>query len=465
MLPDDVLLEIFDFCRSRSYADHDMWNWRPLVHVCQTWRYIVFASPHRLDLQILCTYRTPVRKNLDIWPAFPIIIDYYNLHAGRGIPPKDEGNAIAAFDSAHLGRVRFVRLDVTGLQLGKIATVMQEPFPVLIHLEISSDVGNAPVLPAKFLGKSAPCLQEVSLSGVPYPAIPTLLLSAGDLVTLNLRNIPLAGYFSPEAMVAALAVMPRLRTFIIEFQSATHRPDRICPPTVTRAVLPALISFEFQGASEYLEDLVARIDAPQLDQILIFYLNQLVDLQVAQFSKFINRSIGPKLTTLFKHAHVTFFSDKICFVMSRDTSWDWCTATIPCEGMDWQVSHITQVLSEISATLSNVAHLKLEVQLENGRLLAGTDDVEWLHLLHQFSTVRTLHVYWELAEHIARALETITAEMVAAVLPSLDLICLAGQPASSVREFVTVRRLSGRPVTFFNTRTEFDKRLMSYISD
>jgi hypothetical protein len=102
------------------------------------------------------------------------------------------------------------------------------------------------------------------------------------------------------------------RNFSIEFRSATSRPDRIHPPPVTRTVLPALTAFHFQGASEYLEDLVARIDGPQVNGIYIGYLNQLVDFQVAQLSKFFDRSLGPKLT-LFRHAQVTFYSSRVSF--------------------------------------------------------------------------------------------------------------------------------------------------------
>jgi len=75
MLPDNVLLGIFDF-----YRNHHDYTRRAvclLVHVCRRWRQIVFASPHRLDLRIVCKSRTPVRKNLGIWPALPILIDYH----------------------------------------------------------------------------------------------------------------------------------------------------------------------------------------------------------------------------------------------------------------------------------------------------------------------------------------------------------------------------------------------------
>jgi hypothetical protein len=63
MLPDDVLLEIFD-----SYVDEDVYGdfeeqrieeWVTLAHVCRRWRSVVFQSPHRLNLRLLCTPQTP----------------------------------------------------------------------------------------------------------------------------------------------------------------------------------------------------------------------------------------------------------------------------------------------------------------------------------------------------------------------------------------------------------------------
>ncbi|KAH9012100.1 hypothetical protein EDB85DRAFT_1038061 [Lactarius pseudohatsudake] len=79
--PDNVLLEIFDsyrrdhnLCGSHFYS---IWDWHRLVHVCPRWREIIFSSPRRLNLQLLCTHGTPVRKNLGCWPLFPIIVDYF----------------------------------------------------------------------------------------------------------------------------------------------------------------------------------------------------------------------------------------------------------------------------------------------------------------------------------------------------------------------------------------------------
>ena len=128
-LPDNVLLDIFDFYRKNHHLRSLVWRWHILVHVCQRWRQIIFASPHRLNLQILCTHGTPVRKNLGIWPAFPIVIDLYSL---SNLTPYDEDNAITALE--HPDRVCYVRLNANSSQLGKMAMVMQKPFPVLTCL-------------------------------------------------------------------------------------------------------------------------------------------------------------------------------------------------------------------------------------------------------------------------------------------------------------------------------------------
>ena len=458
VLPDNVLLEIFDLC-DHNYTYHNVWEWHLLVHVCQRWRQIVYSSPHRLNLKILCTPRTPVRKNLDIWPPFPIVIDYW-----RGVTPKCVDDVITALE--HFDRVCDVSLSVTGSKLEKIITVMQEPFPVLKSLHIvssNSQDGSVPVLPANFLGGSAPCLQEMYLFGIPFPALPTLL-SSTDLVALELCKIPPIGYFSPEALVVGLAASPRLETFLLGFQFNTSHPRRIPPPPVTRTVLPALTYFHFRGGSEYLEDLVARIDGPQLRDIHINYFNQLVDFQVAPLAKFIDRRIGPK-SKLRRTARVTFSSGQVSFDEFHRQSYPSepnlrHMTTILCEGIDWQVSHMAQVLSQFSATLSNVVHLELNTY----RYCPPEDtDVEWVHLLHQFSALQALNVSRDIAGHVALALEGIA--MVAEVLPSLGLIYLNGQPASTVEKFVAARRLSDRPVTVVDTRGEFDERIKSYVSE
>ena len=181
---------------------------------------------------------------------------------------------------------------------------------------------------------------------------------------------------------------------------------------------------------------------------------------VAQLSKFIDRSVGSKLT-ISRRAHVAFENTWVSFDTRshrNDPIPDTPTAEtiFLCEGIARKVvSHITQ----FSATLPlyNLVYLRLEV--EDGWVgpTEGMDDVAWRHLL-QFSAMKTLHVYSKLAGHAVIALE----HMDAGALLSLELIFLAGQPASSVEKFIAIRKFSGRPVTVVDTEREFNERVKSY---
>jgi hypothetical protein len=77
MLPDEVLLEIFDFCVDKdiiSSKTKSVDTWQLLVHVCQRWRSVVFGSPRRLNLRLVCGVKTPVRRMLHVWPPLPLVI-------------------------------------------------------------------------------------------------------------------------------------------------------------------------------------------------------------------------------------------------------------------------------------------------------------------------------------------------------------------------------------------------------
>ena len=49
------------------------------------------------------------------------------------------------------------------------------------------------------------------------------------------------------------------------------------------------------------------------------------------------------------------------------------------------------------------------------------------------------------------------------MFPSLDLIYLEGRSASTIEKVVAARRLSDRPVTVLDTKSEFDERVKYYV--
>jgi hypothetical protein len=151
-------------------------DWLRLVHVCQRWRHIVLLSPRRLDLKLFCTYGTPVRKYLGCLPPFPIIVDYLTSSDLRSPAPNHADDIIAALE--HPFRVRSIKLSVTNYLFEMVASLMQESFPALETLWLSSKDRSAPVLPVVFLGGPVPQLSKIFLEGISFPALPSLLSSA-----------------------------------------------------------------------------------------------------------------------------------------------------------------------------------------------------------------------------------------------------------------------------------------------
>ena len=157
----------------------------------------------------------------------------------------------------HVCQIHFLGVD---LQSGKTMVAMQEPFPELTDLVLKSNSIPEKVLslPDLFLSGSAPRLRNLLLLGVPFPGLPKLLLTATHLVNIQLHHIPHSGYFSPEALVTALSTSTGLRLLVLTLQFSPNLESRRPPPT--RSLLPVLDTLIFQGAGEYLDDLLARVD-------------------------------------------------------------------------------------------------------------------------------------------------------------------------------------------------------------
>src|SRR5258708_3563330 len=306
VLPDVALLEIF-VCYVDQVPEEDedsleIEAWHTLVHVCRKWRSVVFGSPLRLNLRLLCTEGTPVMETLAVWPPLPIVV------GGFGI--RRTGNITAALE--HNDRVCKISLqDVTSLVVEEVLAPMQKPYPVLTDLTIWRQDGHgaAPIVLESFLGGSAPRLRRLSLNRIPFPGLPKLLLSATHLVVLHLWDVPNSGYFTPEAIVTGLSTSTCLKLLFLEFEYPLSRPktERRCPPPLTRSILPALTMILFKGSSEYLEDVVARIDTPLLDCLHITFFHQLI-FDTPQLTQFISRT--PNLETQGE-ARVAFSGDKV----------------------------------------------------------------------------------------------------------------------------------------------------------
>jgi hypothetical protein len=458
-LTDNVLLDIFDFCQ----MDSDMSQpWHALVHVCRRWRYIVFASPRRLDLQLQCKATTPVKKMLYIWPSLPIaILDCKPTRLGGD-------NIIAALER-HDRVCRINLSNLTTSLLERLSIVMQESFEALTYLDLAFFGLLAPALPDTFLGGCAPRLRTLSLWGIPFPAIPKLLSSAGDLVDLSIGYVPSAGYISPEAMATCLSSLTKLEFLSLNFASLRAYPDRENrnPPILQRAVVPCLTKLEFEGFSEYFEDLVARIETPAICSVTTSFFNQLV-VDISQLVQFVDRTETLKS---FNWAYL-LFSDglaKICLGQwdlpggECSSNYPFLNIAIRCTGLDWQVGVLTQICNQFWPLLYGVELLEIEDEgIRSQDWQDVMDKTQWLEFFHPFIAVQSLRIMPGLDALIAPALQELTGDRAMEVLPVLDSLFL-GVPQSwipstwqALGPFIHARQLSNRPVTLYRLEMERD---------
>ncbi|KAI0293329.1 hypothetical protein B0F90DRAFT_1405138 [Multifurca ochricompacta] len=446
-LPDDVLLEIFNRHRLSAFPNDptdEMRQWHRLTRVCRRWRYVIFASPCRLDLRLLCTHGTPVRRTLDCWPALPISIQYGEV-AGRPPPAlKDEDNIIAALE--HPARIYEIQLALTKSLFDKLAALKQQPFPVLEHCLLTSfDRGELSALPSTILCESAPRLRILFFNGIPFSMLPKLLLSTKDLVDLTLRDIPSTGYFSPESLVTSLSGMTQLKTLYIGFTSPSSRPNRRSVPPLRRAVLSTLTQFRFHGISEYLEDVVAGIDAPALGYFHVKLFNQLM-FDVPQLHQFISRTENLRVPS---RARLDSFENGVSITLVQPVGTDTpghLSLWIPCKPFDWQVSSLAEICNQCSTLFSRVKKLKI---IRHFPLPGRQEEIgatEWLELFRPFTTVNNLYVSEFLGPLVAHALEDAADGPVMEVLPALRLLRFTDSRESApVEKFVTARQLPDQP--------------------
>ena len=465
ILPDDVLLIIFDFYRAdiMNYVGPTC-AWHRLVHVCRRWRHVVFASPGRLGLHIVCTERTPVRESLDIWPPLPIIIRYWLYSTSTSEYPIP--NAITALEQRN--RVRQIQLShVTRPLLDILTTAMREPYLALTTLELWSDDEMAPVLPDTFLGGFAPRLQRISLEGIAFPALPRLLFSTVNLVSLLLDKIPpdTTGYISPQVMATSLSRLTWLKFLRIDFLPPGLPPDLLQNPRQqTRAVLPSLTWLEFQGVNEYLEDLLSRIEAPLLENIDIKFFDQ-ITFDVPQLLQFITHS--EKLNSP-NEAKMNFHSDFIQITLSpqRGTVGSFTLQAL-CTVPLWQLLSVVQICDQAIPLLSSVQRLEICGGEHEHSLREWQDNIEiaqWLELFYPFTMVASLHVTENLGPFSASALCELTGRRAAEVLPALRNLFLEGPEPSEfwegdIWQFIAARRHCSLPVMVCRHRRDWEHNL------
>jgi hypothetical protein len=393
---------------------------------------------------------------LDIWPALPIFIDA-NFQNDAG------GDIIGALED----RDRIVGISLWGLtqsKLKKCLKTMQRPFPDLTSLNLSTEHGRvtcAHVNTDTFLGGlsgSIPRLKRLSLSGIQFSALPTLLSSASGLVDLDLADFPVTGrgHISPEAMTICLSSLTRLRSLSIHFRrrpdftypTSQHPPPSSLAPTV----LQTLTNLVLEGPHEYLESLLSQIDTPLLeDGILELY--DAPDFDGPQIPQFIHRtgmfSNSPCELDVYIRNAVSF--QLLSSIGPKKKLWMSFSGSNFALDLYTEVEVMEQFCTRCPPLLSHIERLKLADDVTGWYAQPFT--APWLEFLQQFTAVQTLCLCGPvIVPDVSRTLGELAEERATEVLPALNTLVLSwsrkevSEAARLVEPFIVARKHSEHPV-------------------
>ena len=434
-LSDDIILNIF-----RRYLDSTPQLWPRLARVCKRWRQI-FTLPAP-NLRLHCTYGTPALKTLDCWPTLPIVVEYGGSPALDAPAREDEDNIMAALK--HSDRVTSISLTVTSSLLEKLSA-LEKPFSELEDLVLLSRDSVPLTLSSAFLCGSR--LRRLHLTGITSPALLQLLLSSRNLVDLQLHEVLNSSHLPPEALTNALSGMVQLQSLSLHFLSSTPGHHAPPPPSRERVVLQVLSRFNFQGITEYLEDFVARIDAPRLGSIDVTFFNR-SNFDLSELREFTHR-VGMHKS----HCRADILSSKRAISLSLTRPGDPTRLKFQLfrKSLSEQLFFIAQVCLQFSAFLLNVEDLHISAK-RSSRQDNGLHSQEWLEPINSFTGVKWLYISGNLSTDIMCSPPDGRPESVLSSLCKLyKLYILQPVPRyvplrEAVVSFMTSRRLSGHPI-------------------
>ena len=390
---------------------------------------------------------------LDYFPTLPIVISAYGTFGFAQPRATMEGTNKIIAALGHRDRVRQITLrNPSQLVLNSFVAMMRDSFPALTELELEFDEYTAVPLDS-FSG--APRLCSLRLYGARSPVLSKLLFTANNLVNLHLFMIPDSWFISPEEMASCLSSFTRLEDFRIGFQSSepfTDPDDEASQRLpLTHVELPCLIRLLFGGNSDYLEDFVARIDAPLLYVFEMEFAN--VDFNILPLAEFVDRVESFKM---FNKAEVAFHDQCVNIKLSLQNERAELTTLIlkiDSPGLQGQLSGLGLLFSSTLHPLSTAKRLEISVNVSLPMFLwrSALESTRWLGFLHPFTAVENLYMAEEFAMCIAPALQKNSREDAIELLPALQNLFVEALPSSeevqkSIRSFVAARLLSSHPV-------------------
>ena len=240
----------------------------------------------------------------------------------------------------------------------------------------------------------------------------------------SLTDIPAACYFPLVHLITQLQALPHLEELSIGFAIPIPLPSserELLPLTIAPVTLPTLRRLTSQGVDVYLDNLVAQINTPLLEQLSLTLFFDLT-FTLVNLIGFIRR------TEVFEClvAQVIFKWKGPSIDVGHYDSEKWgfgkLSLHVNCEPLDWQVDSAAQVCNALGKVMSSVEELTLDLfthqmssDWEN-----TLDNMMWHELLLPFIGVKKLRIQPSLTLELSQALESVTGWMVPEILPELQ---------------------------------------------
>jgi hypothetical protein len=437
---DEVLLNIFYY-----FLDVSPRDWPRLVHTCRKWRRIVFASQQALRLWLFCTHGTPVQKSLDCWPALPIAVRYGGSLALGPPAPEDEDNIMAALKQSD--RVISIRLTITSSLLEKLSTI-KAGFSKLQDVVLLSRDDVPLTLPISF--RWGRHLRHLHSTGIVFPCLLQLLHSSTNLIDLRLHEVILPWTLSPEMLMNVVSKMTQLRSLSLHFRSTDN--NHRYPPHFERVILPSLLRFltrfNYGGSMAYFERIMARTDAPFLEDIEVTFFDD-PTLTLSKLNKFIDQ------IEMHRSQHQAHILSSEPTLISISLTQPGASTRLKLQLLGMPLHINISSMARIRSRFPNVVFSVGELYISEMRHLGREDifDRQWLELLDLFTGVKEFHVNADDSDltNIVHALQ-LQKRRRDYVLPTLHKLCIQqpGPRHAPLREevvrFMVSRRLSGHPI-------------------
>lgn len=453
-LPDEVLLDIFDFYRP-SQRFSELWReeclWFNLAHVCRRWRAVMLESASRLDLAATLGPKKPGNIETILSSPWPFFINYRCKHVYAS------DSALCRMRSAleHHDRVRGIVLNGSNKWFDDFfeATNSSRPFPVLESLFLRNRDGELKVSDAFFGNLPDLRLRSLELYRVSLAPISGLLSSAKSLTNLFLE---IYRPFSPSAgmsLLASLQGMPCLCDLALDLFTPSGPPHSqsqlLIPKDV--ALLSKLTSFSYAGSNVFLNALVAGISAPSLRKARIDFRDE-IRFPIPHLPRFVN-----EIEERYHAIHVCVWkvwSSYLSFSLSLQTlEYDFWKRVLEFEtgpNPNSFPDSMMRMSDALSMRLTTVEALEVSFGHDTDDY-AWEEYLPWRRFYRHFPSVKTLKI----PHCMARTLYQDNGEPDdLAFLPALEQIDLGQEPSESQREsqlvafqpFVSARLQAGRPV-------------------